>query len=245
MIDTKPMYHDKIVIITGASGGIGHYLAEEFAERGAHVYAVDIVRGAFSHPRITPYQLDLADSSQVALFFRNVVQENGKPHILINNGAIANFNKSVFEISDEEFKQVIDVNLCGAFYCARAFLHANQGEENGRIINIASTRWLQNEAGWDAYGASKGGLVSLTTSMAVSLRNTPVTVNAISPGWIECGDYKNLRDVDHLQHPSGRVGKPDDIVRTALFLCDPANDFINGENIVVDGGMTKRMFYAE
>ncbi|MGL4737468.1 MAG: SDR family oxidoreductase [Cellulosilyticaceae bacterium] len=121
----------------------------------------------------------------------------------------------------------------------------NVGETYGRIIQIASTRFHQNEADWEAYGASKGGLVSLTNSLCVSLADTPITVNTISPGWIEVNAYDQLTQMDHKQHPSGRVGKPSDIVNACLFLADEDNDFINGSNIVVDGGMTKKMIYAE
>ena len=127
--------------------------------------------------------------------------------------------------------------------CCKQFVEANRGMEYGRIINIASTRWHQNEADWEAYGASKGGLVSLTNTLCVSLAGTRITVNAVSPGWIECSDYGSLTREDHMQHPSGRVGVPEDIARMVLFLAARENDFINGANIVIDGGMTKRMIY--
>ena len=140
---------------------------------------------------------------------------------------------------------MLDTNLRGAFLCCRAFQAANAGAGYGRIINIASTRGPQNEAHWEAYGASKGGLTALTASLCVSLSGSGITVNAISPGWIETGDYAALRPEDHAQHPSGRVGRPDDILRAALFLADPANDFVNGANLIVDGGMTRRMIYLE
>ena len=169
----------------------------------------------------------------------------GTVHILINNGAIAGFRKDILEITDDEFDNVINVNLCGSFYCARAFVHANKGAEYGRIINIASTRFNQNESGWESYGASKGGVVSLTNSLAISLSETNITVNAISPGWIETVNYQALTVEDHAQHPARRVGKPEDIARTCLFLTDEQNDFIDGENIIVDGGMTKKMIYIE
>ena len=112
------------------------------------------------------------------------------------------------------------------------------------IIAAVEEGW-QNEAGWEAYGASKGGIVSLTNSLCVSLINTGITVNAISPGWIETGDYESLTERDHKQHPSGRVGKPQDILNACLFLCREENDFINGANLIIDGGMTKKMIYEE
>ncbi|MEG1585464.1 MAG: SDR family oxidoreductase [Bacteroidales bacterium] len=244
-MEEKAFYSDKIVIITGASGGIGKSLTKTFALLGATVLAIDLhpLETNEKHENVHFYQSDIAKSNEVQQLFLSITAKFGKPHILINNAAIAHFHKDIYTITDEEFLRVIQVNLCGAFYCSRAFIKANQGAPYGRIIHIASTRWNQNEPGWDAYGASKGGLVSLTSSLAVSLANTPITVNAISPGWIETADYSLLSKEDHSQHPSGRVGKPEDIVRGVLFLTDRNNDFINGQNIVIDGGMTKRMIY--
>lgn len=242
---TNSFYHTKVIIITGGTGGIGVALCNTYAGYGATVIAADLRpdNKHLLHPAVHFYPVDLASSKQVHAMFQQIKRQFGAPHILINNAAIAHFQKDIHQISDDEFLRVIEVNLCGAFYCSRAFVEANKGESYGRIINIASTRWNQNEAGWDAYGASKGGLVSLTSSLAVSLSDTPITVNAISPGWIETGDYALLTEADHRQHPSGRVGKPDDIVRVACFLTDENNNFINGENLIIDGGMTKRMIY--
>ncbi|MCD8171909.1 MAG: SDR family oxidoreductase [Alistipes sp.] len=114
----------------------------------------------------------------------------------------------------------------------------------GRIINIASTRWAQSEPGSEGYAASKGGIVSLTHALSASFSGSGVTVNCVSPGWIETGDYGALSAADHAQHPLGRVGRPGDIARVCLMLADPHNGFIDGENIVVDGGMTRKMIYV-
>ncbi|KPD01381.1 Glucose 1-dehydrogenase 2 [Geobacillus sp. BCO2] len=102
-----------------------------------------------------------------------------------------------------------------------------------------------SEPNSEAYAASKGGLVALTHALAVSFADDRIRVNCISPGWIETGDYGQLRDIDHRQHPAGRVGKPDDIARACLYLCDEENDFITGVNLVIDGGMTRKMIYIE
>jgi NAD(P)-dependent dehydrogenase (short-subunit alcohol dehydrogenase family) len=117
--------------------------------------------------------------------------------------------------------------------------------KGGAIVNIASTRALMSEPNSEAYAASKGGILSLTHALAVSLAGDHIRVNAISPGWIETGDYGKLRQIDHAQHPAGRVGKPDDIARACLYLCHDENDFITGTNIVIDGGMTRKMIYVE
>nr|WP_269809337.1 SDR family oxidoreductase [Enterovibrio nigricans] len=188
---------------------------------------------------------DLGKKEEVVAAFATIKAQFGVVHVLINNGAISTFNKPVDTLTSEEFANVINVNLVGAFTCISEFIAANAGQTYGRIVNISSTRWHQNEAGWEAYGASKGGLVSLTNSLVVSLSKTPITVNVVSPGWIQTADYDALRDVDHQQHPSGRVGKPKDIVNACQFLTHPDNDFVNGANILVDGGMTKKMIYQD
>lgn len=238
------MYTNKIVVVTGASNGIGKSIATEYAKLNAKVIAIDIIEHDFKETNIDFYKADLKSEEQIKAVFEDVVKKYNTVHILINNGAISKFNKSIFDIETSEFEEVIDVNLRGSFICSKQFIKANNGQNYGRIINIASTRYNQNEAGWEAYGASKGGLVSLTNTMSISLSDTPITVNAISPGWIMVDDYE-LSEIDHKQHPSGRVGIPRDIVNTCLFLTNEENDFINAANIVVDGGMTKKMIYAE
>lgn len=238
------MYTNKIVVVTGASNGIGKSIATEYAKLNAKVIAIDIIEHDFKETNIDFYKADLKSEEQIKAVFEDVVKKYNTVHILINNGAISKFNKSIFDIETSEFEEVIDVNLRGSFICSKQFIKANNGQNYGRIINIASTRYNQNEAGWEAYGASKGGLVSLTNTMAISLSDTPITVNAISPGWIMVDDYE-LSEIGHKQHPSGRVGVPRDIVNTCLFLTNEENDFINAANIVVDGGMTKKMIYEE
>ena len=118
-------------------------------------------------------------------------------------------------------------------------------KEYGRIVNICSSRYLMSEAGTEAYSASKGGIYSLTHALAMSLAPMHITVNAVAPGWIHVDENEELRPVDHEFHPSGRVGKPEDIARMVLFLCEPQNDFINGQTITIDGGVTKKMIYPE
>lgn len=237
------MYKGKVVVITGGSGGIGATLVEGYLALNAQVFNLDI--NTPSAHKNSHLSVDLSDEAQVIQAFDKIFAQYGAVHILINNGAIPTENGATQELSSAEFAKVIGVNLVGAFSCAREFAKANQGESFGRIINIASTRWQQNESGWDAYGASKGGLVSLTQSLVNSLAQTPITINTISPGWIETVNPQNLRPEDHAQHPSRRVGKPKDILNACLFLTDTNNDFINGANLVIDGGMSKKMMYLD
>lgn len=235
----------KRAVITGGASGIGRHLALGFARENYEVFVLDQTETSFEEEHIHFFRMDLRDEIQIHHCFETITQLFGEIHVLINNGAISKFHKSVFELSPQEFDLVIQTNLRGAFLCCREFISQSGRGTYGRIINIASTRFHQNEAGWEAYGASKGGLVSLTNSLCVSLSNTGITVNAISPGWIETEDYASLTEADHRQHPSGRVGKPQDVLNACLFLCQPSNDFINGINLLVDGGMTKKMIYEE
>lgn len=237
------MYKDKVVVITGGSQGIGQHLALAYLEQQAKVIVLDIVPN--KNPNVDFHLVDLGQAEQIEQAFDAIQTQYGKVDVLINNGAIANFNKPIQQLTFEEFSRVIDVNLKGAFACSRRFIALNHAQSYGRIINIASTRWSQNESGWDAYGASKGGVVSMTQSMAISLSDTPITVNAVSPGWIQVEGYDELDSFDHQQHPSGRVGKAKDIVNACLFLTHPENDFVNGHNLVVDGGMSKKMIYQD
>ncbi|MFN3633700.1 SDR family NAD(P)-dependent oxidoreductase [Exiguobacterium profundum] len=231
-----------VMIVTGVSQGIGYAIAQAFVNQ-YEVIGLDIgddpdIKG------LRFYQVDLGDTSELKRVFDDIHNEFGRAHVLINNGGIASLVKPIDELEIDTFKRVIDVNLVGTFSCAKYFLELNQDESYGRIVNMASTRAFQNEPHWDAYGASKGGIVGLTHSLAVSLGDRPVTVNAISPGWIHTSD-ESLREIDHEQHPSGRVGEPEDIVRAVRYLIDRLNSFVNGHNLVVDGGMTKKMIYEE
>lgn len=235
----------KSVLITGGASGIGKYLALGFAKEGYEVFVLDLIKGAFAESNIHCFQADLRDEKEIQRCFRTIREQYGVIHVLINNGAVSKFHKSIYDITMEEFDRVIETNLRGMFICCKEFAAQNKQAEYGRIINIASIRSTQNEEGWDAYGASKGGVVSLTNSLCVSLGNTGITVNAISPGWIQVEDYEKLTEMDHKQHPSGRVGKPQDIVNACLFLSQPSSDFINGVNLVIDGGFTKKLNYIE
>lgn len=233
------------VLITGAASGIGNHLAYGYAKCGYEVFALDKMEASFDADNIHFYNVDLQDEDQIHQCFKTINDEYGTIDVLINNGAISKFHKSIYELTSKEFDDVIHTNLRGSFICCKEFIQQHEKGTYGRIINIASTRYHQNEAGWEAYGASKGGIVSLTNSLCVSLSNTGITVNAVSPGWIQVEGYDELTEIDHRQHPSGRVGKPEDIVNACMFLSDPKNDFVNGMNLIVDGGMTKRMIYAD
>ncbi|MDN5291998.1 MAG: hypothetical protein PWQ06_2237 [Anaerophaga sp.] len=239
---------DKRAIVTGGAKGIGKAIAIALEESGAKVWVIDKDKKALDdlrqhYPWIHTSHFDLADAGEILKFFRQIEVEWRNADILINNAGLSRF-KPLRELSVEEWDYIINSNLRAAFICAREFVKTHSDGKYGRIIQIASTRHLMSEPGGEAYGASKGGIVSLTHALANSLSGTGITVNCISPGWIHNGNPEELRPEDHSQHPSGRVGKPSDIASLILWLCLPENDFVNAENIYVDGGMTRKMIYV-
>lgn len=245
----------KRVFVTGGANGIGRYIVRTFCEAGCMVAFCDVdkIAGERLLSELSSYKcefihLDVADKKQLVTSVNNLLHKWGDIDILINNVGVSRFS-SLLDITIEEFENILDINLRTAFITSKLLAEhrakLSQKNNYGRIINIASTRYLMSEPDSEAYAASKGGIVSLTHALAVSLGKYKIAVNCISPGWIETNDYENLKAGDHYQHPSGRVGKPDDISRMCLFLCMPENDFINGQNFVIDGGMTKKMIYIE
>lgn len=241
----------KVVIVTGAARGIGKAVAAKYAEFGANVVLVDMDAETLE---ATGRQIrevggscitqvgDVAHPGDITSFVETTVRIFGRLDILINNAGIGLW-KSPFDVDVAEWDRVINVNLRGTFLASREAAKVMRTTGGGAIVNIASTRALMSEPNSEAYAATKGGIVALTHALALSLGEYRIRVNAISPGWIETGDYSQLRKVDHEQHPAGRVGTPDDVARACLFLTHPDNDFITGENLVVDGGMTKKMIY--
>ena len=192
--------------------------------------------------------VDISDAKALEQAVEQVLEEKGNIDAIINNAGVSPFN-SILDITVEDFDKVLDINLRPVFITARTLAKYRDANPHlntyGRIINMASTRYLMSEPNSECYAASKGAIVSLTHALAMSLSKYKIIVNSIAPGWIDTGHYDTLGTEAHSQHPSGRVGRPDDIARTCLFLCQADNDFINGQNIVVDGGMTKKMIYQD
>ena len=239
------------VFITGGAHGIGKSIVEVFAGRGDKVAFCDIDAVLGEQVAVQTgaafYKVDVTDAAQLESAMQQVFDTWGDIDVLVNNVGVGMF-KPLMEVTIEEFDQVISTNLRSAFITARTFArhrNTNGNTAYGRIINLCSSRYLQSEAGTEGYSASKGGIYSLTHALAVSLAPMHITVNAIAPGWIHVREDEVLRPEDHEFHPSGRVGTPEDIARMCLFLCEPENDFINGQTLAVDGGATVKMIYPE
>ena len=223
-------FQDKVVVVTGGAQGIGKCICEEFEKAGAKVCVIDLQENAY-------YQGDISDKDTLEKFAEKVIKDYGHVDYLINNAAP--LFKGIEECTYEEFCYALNVGVTAAFYLTKLF--RNHFREGACIINISSSRDRMSQPQSESYTAAKGGIHALTHSMAVSLSGK-VRVNSISPGWID-NDYRIYEGSDATQQPAGRVGNPLDIANMVLFLCSDKAGFITGENICIDGGMTRQMIY--
>ena len=223
-------FENKVVVITGGARGIGLAMAKLFEKKGARVYIIDILENDC-------FVGDISDKAKLEAFAEKVISEQGKVDVLINNALP--IMRGIDECSFEEFQYALSVGVTAPFYLSKLFLpHFAEGAS---IINISSSRDRMSQPRTESYTAAKGGIAALTHAMAVSLAGK-VRVNSISPGWIDTA-YTVYEGPDATQQPAGRVGNPDDIAELAAFLASDKAGFITGENICVDGGMTRLMIY--
>ena len=239
----------KVAVVTGAGHGIGRGVAIAYSEQGYTVILADVNEdGCKETKRLMKEDsteiilTDVSKPESIASLFHKIEEKYERLDVLINNAGLSAF-KQMDELSVDEWDKVINTNLRSVFLASRAAARVMRKNNGGSIVNIASTRATMSEPNSEAYAATKGGIVALSHALAISLSDDRITVNSISPGWIEVEDYASLREVDHEQHPAKRVGKPSDIGRACLFLTSEENNFVTGENLVVDGGMTRKMIY--
>jgi NAD(P)-dependent dehydrogenase (short-subunit alcohol dehydrogenase family) len=223
-------FKDKVVVVTGGAQGIGRCIAEEFRKAGAKVCIIDKREG--NH-----FVGDISDKEVLERFARTVVEEHDRVDFLVNNALP--LMKGIDTCSYEEFQYAMSVGVTAPFYLAKLF--APHFAEGAAIVNISSSRDRMSQPQTESYTAAKGGIAALTHALAVSLAGK-VRVNSISPGWIDT-NFTVYEGPDALQHPAGRVGNPLDIANMVLFLCSDKASFITGENICIDGGMTRQMIY--
>ncbi|MDD5898296.1 MAG: SDR family oxidoreductase [Clostridia bacterium] len=223
-------FSGKVAVITGGAHGIGKAIAEAFREEDAAVEIIDIAPG--NH-----YVGDISKKETLEAFAKTVLDRHGHVDFLINNALP--LMKGIADCSYEEFQYALSVGVTAPFYLSK--LLAEHFAPGGVIINISSSRDRMSQPQTESYTAAKGGIAALTHALAVSLAGR-VRVNSISPGWIDTA-YRVYEGPDAMQQPAGRVGHPMDIAHMVLFLCSEKAGFITGENICIDGGMTRQMIY--
>ena len=226
----NPSFAGKVAIITGGAHGIGKAIAEAFRAEGAAVEIIDIAPGEH-------YIGDISKKETLHAFAQTVLDRHRRIDFLINNALP--LMKGINECSYEEFQYALSVGVTAPFYLSKLF--APHFAPGGVIINISSSRDRMSQPQTESYTAAKGGIAALTHALAVSLAGR-VRVNSISPGWIDTA-YRVYEGPDATQQPAGRVGHPMDIAHMVLFLCSDKAGFITGENICIDGGMTRQMIY--
>ena len=223
-------FKNKVVVVTGGARGIGKCIREKFEEYGAKVCVIDLLENDY-------FVGDLADKAVLEQFANKVINECGKVDFLINNAAPKMCG--ITNGSYEDFDYALKVGVTAPFYLAKLFTpHFSNGAS---IVNISSSRDRMSQPETESYTAAKGGISALTHALSVSLSGK-ARVNSISPGWIDTS-YTVYEGAYAIQHPVGRVGDPTDIANMVLYLCSDMSGFITGENICIDGGMTRQMIY--
>lgn len=246
-------YKGKVVVVTGSGKGIGRCIAQTYASHEARVVIAEkeenlgietesLIKGSGGKAVFVP--TDVSRPCDIQQLMKRVREIYGYINVLINNAGVSKF-LSPYELTIEQWDNIINTNLRSVFISSREAAKIMRENGGGSIVNISSTRAFMSEENSEAYAASKGGIIALTHALAASFSNDNIQVNSISPGWIATDKDNDLREIDHLQHWSKRVGKPEDIARACLYLTREDNDFITGTNIVIDGGMTKKMIYEE
>lgn len=223
-------FQNKVVVITGGARGIGKCIREKFEAAGAVVCVIDLLENDY-------FVGDLADRKTLEIFSEKVIRDYGRVDILVNNAAPKMCG--ITDGSYDDFEYALKVGVTAPFYLAKLF--APYFSKGASIINISSSRDRMSQAETESYTAAKGGISALTHALAVSFAGK-VRVNSISPGWIDCADMI-YEGADAIQQPVGRVGNPSDIANMVLYLSSDMAGFLTGENICIDGGMTRQMIY--
>jgi 3-oxoacyl-[acyl-carrier protein] reductase len=240
---------EKVAVVTGAARGIGRSISLALADAGADLALIDLSTDNLQGVRdevtakgskVSIHQCDITDPEVVAATFNDIIEQHGALHILVNNAGMTRDNLLI-RLSPEDWEAPIRINLTGTFYCTKAAVRFMMKQRYGRIINIASVVGITGNAGQANYAASKAGIIGLTKSTAKELASRKITANAIAPGFITTTMTANLSEstrkklTEHI--PLGRLGKPEDVAPTVVFLASEEAGYITGQTLPVDGGM--------
>lgn len=241
----------KTVVITGGGSGIGAVAARVFGKEGAQVAIIDFNEQAGEETakslhgegiEAAFFKANVADQEQVQSAAQKVLEHFGKVDVLINNAGITK-DAMLVKMEANDFRQVVDVNLTGVFYCTQAFLPTMLAAGKGKIVNTSSIAGTGGNIGQTNYSAAKAGVIGMTRTWAKEYGRKGINVNAVAPGFIETDMIETIPEKVleqmKLLTPSTRMGKPEDIASAYLFLSSEEADFINGTVLEVDGGMLK------
>ncbi len=246
----------RTALVTGGAQGIGRGICEHLSAHGSRVFALDLDEGALSGlaapagADLVTIAADVSDEASVRSALAEVKDRAGRLDLLVNNAGLAGPSSGpVDELPLEDWNRWIGTNLTGAFLMTKHAVPLLR-QAKGSIVNMTSTRAFMSEPETEAYAASKGGLFALTHALAISL-GPDIRVNGIAPGWIDTSTHQkasagppdDLREIDHAQHPAGRVGRPEDVAKAVAYLAEA--EFVTGETITIDGGMTRKMIYQD
>lgn len=246
-------YKDKVVVVTGAGEGIGRSIALHYAKQGATVVVadkdehlgretVDLIYDINGHS-IFLYA-DVTCEDEVVSLMENVIYCYSKIDILVNNVGM-NYHKNMLDMTTEEWNNIINVNLRSVFLCSREAGKYMKTVNQGAIVNIASSKAFMNEPDMEAYAAAKGGIISMTLSMAASLKRYNIQVNCISPGYIETSGYERLSTLNHSDEYSFKMGKSEDVAKACTHVTLDDNDYVNGSNIIIDKALIRKTIYID